>query len=109
MMIHPYQNHFEFQLQIQPLNLLQSQSYSNTVVLMTLQVTLEVLVCVVYWSAIAIYQFPTMTYGRGLSPHIRVALNVCQEVGKLDVLFLETVIISIKDFFFSFFQLDTWA
>ena len=45
-----------------------------------------------HWSAAAIHQFPTMTYRRGVSPQISVALNVGQKVGTFDML-LKTVVI----------------
>ena len=44
------------------------------------------------WHSSLIHQFPTMTYRRGVSPQIRVALNVSQKVGTFDML-LKTVII----------------
>ena len=44
------------------------------------------------WHSGLIHQFPTMTYRRGVSPQIRVALNVSQKVGTFDML-LKTVII----------------
>jgi len=42
--------------------------------------------CVAHWPVIAIHQFPTMTYRRGVSPQIRVVLYVGQEVSMFDVL-----------------------
>ena len=52
------------------------QSHSHPVALMGLKVKLEGQVCVAHWSATAIHQFLTMTYRRGMSSQVMVALNI---------------------------------
>ena len=52
------------------------QSHSHPVALMGLKVKLEGQVCVARWSATAIHQFLTMTYRRGMSSQVMVALNI---------------------------------
>ena len=52
------------------------QTHSHPDALMGLEVKLEGQVCVAHWSAAVTHQFPTMTYWRGMSSQVRVALNV---------------------------------
>ena len=87
-----YQNQIQMQLQIQTLNWPQSQSHGHPVAWMGLEVKLEgpvlcgVLVCNSY------SPIPNHDYRRGVSPQIRVALNVGQKVGTFDMQFMTVVI-----------------